>query len=50
MLKQGAEFTPGKGSHHRVSLNGKSTVFPNHGAKEIGTGLVEKIKKDLGLK
>jgi mRNA interferase HicA len=50
LSKQGATFTPGKGSHHRVELNGKSSVFPDHGAKEIGTGLVAKIKKDLGLK
>ncbi|MGZ8320109.1 MAG: type II toxin-antitoxin system HicA family toxin [Telluria sp.] len=50
LARQGAVFVPGQGSHHRVSLNGKSTVFPDHGAKEIGTGLVEKIKKDLGLK
>jgi mRNA interferase HicA len=50
LLKQGATITPGKGSHHWVSLNERSTVFPDHGAKEIGTGLVEKIKKDLGLK
>jgi mRNA interferase HicA len=50
LLKQGAEITPAKGSHHKVSLNGKSSVFPDHGAKEIGTGLLAKIKKDLGLK
>jgi mRNA interferase HicA len=50
LQKHGAIFVPGKGSHFRVTLNGKSTVFPDHGAKEIGTGLVEKIKKDLGLK
>jgi mRNA interferase HicA len=50
LLRQGATIVPGKGSHHKVSLNGKSTVFPDHGAKEIGTGLVEKIKKELGLK
>ena len=48
--KHGATFAPGKGSHRKVTLNGKSTVFPDHGAKEIGTGLVAKIKKDLGLK
>jgi mRNA interferase HicA len=47
---KGAEIIPGKGSHHKVTLNGKSTVFPDHGAREIGTGLVEKIKRDLGLK
>ncbi|RFP18247.1 type II toxin-antitoxin system HicA family toxin [Duganella sp. BJB475] len=50
LARQGAVFTPAKGSHHRVTLNGKSTIFPDHGTKEIGTGLVEKIKKDLGLK
>jgi len=48
--QRGAVFVPGKGSHFKVSLNGKSTVFPDHGAKEIGKGLAEKIKKDLGLK
>ena len=50
LLKQGAEITPGKGSHHKVVLKGKFTTFPDHGTKEIGKGLVEKIKKDLGLK
>ena len=50
LIKQGVTFKPGKGSHHKATLNGKSTVFPDHGAKEIGTGLVAKIKKDLGLK
>lgn len=47
--QQGAEFKAAKGSHCKVTLNGKTTVFPDHGAKEIGQGLVEKIKKDLGL-
>lgn len=47
---QGATFTPGKGSHHKVELNGMRSTFPDHGSKEIGAGLVEKIKKDLGLK
>jgi mRNA interferase HicA len=47
---QGAIFTPGKGSHHKVELNGQRSTFPDHGSKEIGSGLVEKIKKDLGLK
>lgn len=46
---QGATFIPGKGSHHKVRLNGKASIFPDHGSKEIGKGLVEKIKKDLGL-
>lgn len=50
LTKEGAIFAPGKGSHFKVSLNGKTTVFPDHGSKEIGTGLVAKIKKDLGIK
>lgn len=48
--RSGVIIVPGKGSHYKATLNDKSTVFPDHGAKEIGTGLVEKIKKDLGLK
>lgn len=27
-----------------------TSVFPDHGAKEMGKALSEKIKKDLGLK
>jgi mRNA interferase HicA len=50
LLEQGATITPGKGSHHKVTFKGKTTVFPYHGSKEIGKGLAEKIKKDLGLK
>jgi mRNA interferase HicA len=50
LAQRGAEFKPAKGSHFRVTLNGKTTIFPDHGRKEIGTGLVQKIKKDLGLK
>ncbi len=50
LLKLGAKFEPAKGSHFKVTLNGKQTIFPDHGSKEIGSGLVEKIKKDLGLK
>lgn len=48
--KQGVAFSTGKGSHRKITLNGKTSVFPDHGAREIGTGLVAKIKKDLGLK
>jgi mRNA interferase HicA len=47
---KGAKFTPGKGSHFNVELNGETSTFPDHGAKEIGTGLHQKILKDLNLK
>jgi mRNA interferase HicA len=47
--KQGATFTPAKGSHLRVLLNGKISILPMH-SKELKTGTVEGIKKQLGLK
>jgi mRNA interferase HicA len=50
LITKGARFAAAKGSHFRVTYNNRSTIFPYHGAKEIGQGLVEKIKKDLGLK
>lgn len=48
--RQGAKIVPGRGSHHKVSLNGRMSILPDHGSKEMGKGLMEKIKKDLGLK
>jgi mRNA interferase HicA len=48
--QQGCTFGPGKGSHLRVRLGSRSTVLPMHGKKEIGKGLEQRIKKDLGLK
>ena len=47
--KQGAVFTPGKGSHFRIELNGKRSILPMH-SKDLKKGLVEGIKKQLGLK
>lgn len=49
LTAQGATFESGKGSHLRVKLNGKTSFLPMH-AKELKTGLVEGIKKQLGLK
>jgi mRNA interferase HicA len=40
---------PAKGSHFRVLLNGKASILPMHN-KDLGKGLVESIKKQLGLK
>jgi mRNA interferase HicA len=49
--RQGAKFTSQKrGSHFNVELNGEHSTFPDHGAKEIGEGLRNKILKDLKLK
>jgi mRNA interferase HicA len=51
LKKQGCSFHPGKGGHLIVTLGDKMSVLPMHGnEKELGKGLVERIKKDLGLK
>lgn len=50
LIAQGVIFVrKGKGSHMIIEFNGKKTVFPNHGKKEIPEGTRLKIKKDLGL-
>ena len=49
--KQGCSFISGKGGHLHVHLGEKLSVLPMHGKnKEIGKGLENRIKKDLGLK
>jgi mRNA interferase HicA len=51
LAREGATFEPGKGGHLIATLNGKKAVLPMHGSnKELGTGLVNAIKKQLGLK
>lgn len=53
LAKQGATFETHKGGsgHLTVRLGERTSQLPMHGArKELGTRLVEKIKKDLGLK
>jgi len=49
LAAQGATFVSGKGGHLKVYLNGKQSVLPMHSG-ELKTGLVEGIKKQLGLK
>ena len=49
LTRQGAAFQPGKGSHLKAFLNGRQSVLPMH-ASELKTGLIEAIKKQLGLK
>ena len=49
LAKQGATFSPGKGSHLKVNLNGHQSVLPMHSA-ELKKGTVEAIKKQPGLK
>ena len=49
LAAQGATFKPGKGGHLKVFLNGRRSILPMHSA-ELKTGMVEAIKKQLGLK
>ena len=47
---QGCTFEPGKGGHLVVRCGNKMPVLPMHGKqKELDTGLVSAIKRDLGL-
>lgn len=50
LRKQGCTFEPGKGGHLIVRRGDRMSVLPMHGSgKELGTGLVHAVKKDLGL-
>jgi mRNA interferase HicA len=52
LAKQGCTFETHKGGsgHLTVRLGKLKSQLPMHGKKELGSGLVAKIKKDLGLK
>jgi mRNA interferase HicA len=50
LAKQGCEFEPAKGGHLRVILGDRVTYIPQHGgAKQLKTGLMRSVMKDLGL-
>jgi mRNA interferase HicA len=51
LQKHGCTFEPGRGGHLTVRRGDKVTDLPMHGkGKDLGTGLVQAIKKNLGLK
>jgi len=39
----------GKGSHEIWIKDGKTVAIPNHGSKEMPTGLEKSLKKEMGL-
>ena len=50
LAKRGCAFEPGKGGHLEVLRGDKGTYMPRHGGrKQLGKGLMEKIKKDLAI-
>ena len=51
LARQGCTFEPGKGGHLIVRRGDKMSVLPQHGGKkQLGTGLMKAIEKQLGLK
>jgi len=49
--KQGCTFEPGHGGHLIVRLGARMSILPMQAKqKDLGTGLMNAIKKDLGLK
>ena len=51
--KQGCTFGTQKGSHLKVYFGGRGAILPilpMHPKKELKTGTVEGMKKQLGLK
>ena len=52
LAKSGCTFETHRGGsgHLTVKRDGRTSQLPMHGRKELGTGLVNKILKDLGLK
>jgi mRNA interferase HicA len=39
----------GKGSHEIYVKDGYQVTIPNHGTKELGKGLENKLRKEMGL-
>ena len=48
--KKGCTFAPGKGSHLKVRFGGRAAILPMRGKKELGKGVENAVKKQLGLK
>lgn len=49
LAEQGATFRDGS-KHLKVFLNGKQSHLPRHPSAELKKGLIEGVKKQLGLK
>jgi len=50
LRRLGATFQPGKGGHLKVTLNGRRSVLPMHGKRELSKGTWLAILKQLGIK
>jgi len=51
LARQKCQFLSMKSGHLKVTRGSRVSYIPMHGSgKELGKGLVESVKKDLGLK
>jgi predicted RNA binding protein YcfA (HicA-like mRNA interferase family) len=52
LIKDGWFMVSQKGSHIKMKHPTKPgiLIFPDHGTKEMGKGMEQKIRKDAGLK
>lgn len=50
ILKNGWQKLRQAGSHVIYEKNGRVVSVPYHGAKEMGTGIVNKFIREMGLK
>jgi mRNA interferase HicA len=49
LAKQGVTFGTQAGSHLKLFYRGRQSVLPIH-SKDLGKGLIEAIKRQLGLR
>jgi mRNA interferase HicA len=49
LARHGCTFRTGKGGHLKVYRGDRRSVLPMHGSRELGTGLVRAIRRDLEL-
>jgi len=53
LIKQAGWYVDHQTGSHMILKHSQKTnqiIFPNHGSKEIGKGLAEKLKKQAGIK
>ena len=50
LKKQGCTFESGHGGHLVVRLGQLKSILPMHGKKDMPIGIMERTKKNLGLK
>lgn len=51
LARQGCTFEKAKGGHLTVRRGDRASILPMHGGrKQLGRGLMEAIKKQLGLR